>query len=138
MNVLNPIEGYMRGLKFGEGLLTARQGRELAQNQEGRAQEAFAMKKEDRARTIQEQQAKREQDARGQQALLGYLDNLEAGTATGADLRRAIVEFPGVSERFQSVANSFTEERLGNEKRYFQQLSFALGRKNTDAARSWS
>lgn len=142
MNVLNPIEGYMRGLKFGEGLLTARQGRELAQNQEGRAQEAFSMKKEDRARAIQQQQAaaaqaqaQREQAARGQEALLGYLDNLEAGTATPSDLRRAMVQFPQVSERFQSVANSFTEERLGNEKRYFQQLSFALGRKNTDAAR---
>lgn len=141
MNVLNPIEGYMRGLKFGEGLLTARQGRELAQNQEGRAQEAFSMKKEDRARAIQQQQAaaaqaqaQREQAARGQEALLGYLDNLEAGTATPSDLRRAMVQFPQVSERFQSVANSFTEERRNNEQRYFQQLSFALGRGNKDVA----
>jgi hypothetical protein len=142
MNVLNPIEGYLQGLKFGEDILGQRQGRELAQSQEVRAQETFAMAREDRARAIRQQQAEaardqaqRDQAARGQQALLEYLDKQEAGTATASDLRRAMAEFPQVSERFQSVANSFTEERLGNETRYFQQLSFALGRGNTDAAR---
>ncbi len=143
MNVLNPIEGYMQGLKFGENILTARQGRELAQSQEGRAQEAFAMKREDRARAIQRQQAadaaaaaQREQAARGQEALLGYLDNLEAGTSTPSDLRRAMVQFPQMSERFQAVASSFSEERLANETQFGQQLSFALGRGNTDVAQS--
>lgn len=142
MNVLNPIEGYMQGLKFGENILTQRQGRELAQSQEGRAQEKFALAKEDRARAIQQQQAlaaeaqrKREQAARGQQALLGYLDNLEAGTATGADLRRAMVEFPQVSERFKAITSSFSDERIENDKRYFKQLSFAAGRGSIDAAR---
>jgi hypothetical protein len=57
MNVLNPVEGYMQGLKFGEGIQTDRLNRELAENQEGRAQETFAMQKEDRARAIQQQQA---------------------------------------------------------------------------------
>jgi hypothetical protein len=134
MNVLNPIEGYMQGLKFGEGILTQRQGRELAQSQEGRAQEKFALAKEDRARAIQQQQAAAAQAARGQQALLEYLDKQEAGTATGADFRRAMVEFPQVSERFQAVASSFSQERLANETQFGQQLSFALGRGNTDAA----
>ena len=143
MNVLNPIEGYMQGLKFGEGILGQRQGRELAQSQEARAQETFAMQKEDRARAIQRQQAaaaqaqrQREQRAQAQAALEGYLEKQEAGTATASDLRRALVQFPEVSERFQAVANSFTEERLGNETRYGQQLAFALGRKNTDAAKN--
>ncbi len=142
MNVLNPIEGYMQGLKFGEGILTQRQGRELAQSQEGRAQEKFAMQREDRARAIQRQQAadaaaaaQRAQAARGQQALLGYLDNLEAGTATGADLRRAMVEFPQVSERFKAVASSFSNERLANEVTFGKQLSFVLGRGNKEVAR---
>jgi hypothetical protein len=34
MNVLNPIEGYMQGLKFGEDMLAFKQNRELAQSQE--------------------------------------------------------------------------------------------------------
>ena len=140
-NVLNPVEGYMQGLKFGENILSQRQNRELAQNQEGRAQEQFAMATEDRDRAIQQQQAatvsaqsQREQAERGQQALLEYLNKQETGTATAADLRRAMIEFPGVSERFQSVANSFTKERRDNETQYGQQLSFALGRGNSDAA----
>ena len=136
MNVLNPIEGYMQGLKFGEGLLTARQGRELAQNQEGRAQETFAMAKEDRARAIQQQQAKREQAARGQQALLEYLESLEAGTATGADLRRAMVENPLIAERFQNIASSRSQEQLANDERYFKQVAFSVGRNNIDVARN--
>jgi hypothetical protein len=136
MNVLNPLEGYMQGLKFGEGLLTARQGRELAQSQEGRAQEDFAMQKEDRARKIQEEQAKREQAARGQQALLEYLESLEAGTANGADLRRAMVENPLIAERFQSIASSRSQEQLANDERYFKQIAFSVGRKNTDVARN--
>lgn len=141
-NVLNPMQGYMQGLKFGEGILSARQGRELAQSQEERAQETFAMAKEDRARAIQRQQAaaaaaqrQREQAARGQQALLEYLDKQEAGTATGADLRRAMVEFPQISERFKAVASSFSDERIGNEITYGKQLSFAAGRGRIDAAR---
>ena len=87
-NVLNPIEGYMQGLKFGEGILSARQGRELAQSQEERAQETFAMQKEDRARAIQRQQAaaaqaqaQREQAARGQQG--GAVGRRRFGDARG-------------------------------------------------------
>lgn len=141
-NVLNPVEGYMQGLKFGENILTQRQGRELAQNQEARTQEAFAMQKEDRARAIQQQQARaaqaqaqQEQAERGQQALLEYLDNLENGTATPSDLRRAMVEFPQVAERFQAVAGSFSQERLANETQFGKQLSFALGKGNTETAK---
>jgi len=143
MNVLNPIEGYMQGLKFGEGILGQRQGRELAQSQEVRAQETFEMAREDRARAIRQQQAaaaqaqaQRDQAARGQQALLEYLDKQEAGTATASDLRRAMVEFPKVSERFQSLASSFSEERLNNEKAFSMQLGFAIGQGSTDVARN--
>ena len=48
MDVLSPIEGYMQGLKFGEGIQTDRLNRELLQSQEGRAQETFAMQNRDR------------------------------------------------------------------------------------------
>jgi hypothetical protein len=68
--------------------------------------------------------------------LLEYLDKQEAGTATPSDLRRAMVQFPQVSERFQAVASSFSQEKLANETQFGQQLSFALGRGNTDAAQS--
>jgi hypothetical protein len=48
MDVLSPIEGYMQGLKFGEGIQTGRLNRELLQSQEGREQEKFAIAKQDR------------------------------------------------------------------------------------------
>jgi hypothetical protein len=50
MDVLSPIEGYMQGLKFGEGIQTGRLNRELLQSQEGREQEKFAIAKQDNGR----------------------------------------------------------------------------------------
>jgi hypothetical protein len=91
MNVLNPIEGYMQGLKFGEDMLAFKQNRELAQSQEGRAQETFAMEKQDRASSIASAQAAKENAAAAQAGLVDYVNKLEAGTATPAELRAAML-----------------------------------------------
>ena len=150
LDVRNPIDELMKGyasgradIALGQQMQEREQMMGLRQSQERRAQEDFAMQREDRARAIQRRQAadaaaaaQREQAARGQQALLEYLDKQEAGTATPADLRRAMVQFPQVSERFQAVASSFSQEKLANETQFGQQLSFVLGRGNTDAAQS--
>ena len=143
MNVLSPIEGYLEGMKFGEGILTARQGREATQQtmdlrgaQERRAQATF--EEQQRARAAARADAARQRAAAeaGRDALFEYFEKQENRTAKPADLRRAILQFPGMSEQFQAVANSFSEERLGNEVRFGKQLSFALSKGQTDTARS--
>lgn len=136
MNVLNPIEGYLQGLKFGEGILSARQDR-AASEQAMRIQQA-TFEEQQRARQEARAQAARAQAQAeaGRQALFDYFDKQEARTATPNDLRRAILQFPGMADQFQAVANSFSEERLGNEQRFGKQLSFALARGQTDAARN--
>lgn len=136
MNVLNPIEGYLQGLKFGEGILSARQQR-AATEQDMRIQQA-TFEEQQRARAEARAAAARQQAQAeaGRQALFEYFDKQEARTATPNDLRRAILQFPGMAEQFQAVANSFSEERLGNEQRFGKQLSFALARGQTDAARN--
>jgi hypothetical protein len=135
MNVLNPIEGYLQGLKFGEGILSARQQR-AATEQDMRIQQA-TFEEQQRARQEARAQAARAQAQAeaGRQALFDYFDKQESRTATPNDLRRAILQFPGMADQFQAVANSFSEERLGNEQRFGKQLSFALARGQTDAAR---
>lgn len=135
MNVLNPIEGYLQGLKFGEGILSARQQR-AATEQDMRIQQA-TFEEQQRARAeLRAKTAKAQADAEaGKKALFEYFDKQEARTATPSDLRRAILQFPGMADQFQAVAKSFSEERLGNEQKFGKQLSFALARGQTDAAR---
>ena len=126
MDVLSPIEGYMQGLKFGEGIQTGRLNRELLQSQEGREQEKFAIAKQDRARSIASAQAAQQNAAAARAGLVDYVNKLEAGTATSADLRAAIVKFPKMAETFQAFSNSVSTERLNNEMKHAKQLAFAL------------
>jgi hypothetical protein len=137
MNVLNPVEGYMQGLKFGEGIQTDRLNRELAENQEGRAQETFAMQKEDRARAIQQQQAAaaaraelaRKQKAQaeaGREALISYYEKIKAGTDTSDDLRNAMVYYPDQVATFNKLKNSVSSESLNSQIKLGRQLLYAV------------
>ena len=128
MDVLSPIEGYMQGLKFGEGIQTDRLNRELAQSQEGRTQETFAMAKQDRARSIASAQAAQQNAAAAQAGLVDYVNKLEAGTATPAELRAAMLKFPKMAETFQAFSQSVSAERLATETTFAKQLAFALQR----------
>ena len=126
IDVINPLQGYMQGLKFGEGMLASKQNRELAQSQEGRAQETFAMEKQDRASSIASAQAAKENAAAAQAGLVDYVNKLEAGTATPAELRAAMLKFPKMAETFQAFSNSVSSERLNTEITFAKQLAFAL------------
>jgi hypothetical protein len=126
MDVLSPIEGYMQGLKFGEGIQTGRLNRELLQSQEGREQEKFAIAKQDRERSIASAQAAQQNAAAAQAGLVDYVNKLEAGTATSADLRAAIANFPKMAETLQAVSNSFSTERLNNEMKNAKQLAYLV------------
>jgi hypothetical protein len=126
MDVLSPIEGYMGGLKFGEGIQTGRLNRELLQSQEGREQEKFAIAKQDRARSIASAQAAQQNAAAAKAGLVDYVNKLEAGTATSADLRAAIANFPKMAETFQAVSNSVSTERLNNEVKHAKELAYIV------------
>ena len=126
MDVLSPIEGYMDGLKFGEGIQTGRLNRELLQSQEGREQEKFAIAKQDRARSIASAQAAQQNAAAAQAGLVDYVNKLEAGTATPAELRAAMLKFPKMAETFQAFSNSVSAERMNTEITFAKQLAFAL------------
>ena len=134
MDVLSPVEGFLQGIRFGEGVMSERQQRDeraqmmqLGQQQEARAAQQFQAQQAAAAQQQAQAQA-------GQLALMDYLERLEEGTATAGELRRAIVAFPGLSDQFQQVAQSFSQERLDAELSLGKQLSFALARGNTDAA----
>lgn len=134
LDVLSPIQGALRGYQLGREDISQRQVMQEREQmmgfraaQEQRAQQQFA------AQQAQAAQARAAAE-RGQAALLALHDQLAAGTATSSDVRRAILENPGMAEQFQALSQSFTAERLGNEQRFGQQLSFALAKGNTDFA----
>ena len=75
LDVLDPIQGYLQGLKFGEGVQTERLGREQTRQsmgiqaaQEARAAQAFEMQRAEAARKLAEAQ-------RGQQVLTELFSN---------------------------------------------------------------
>ena len=133
IDVINPLQGYMQGLKFGESMLASEQNRELAKSQEGRAQETFAMAKQDRQTAITNAQLAKENSALAQAALGEYVVKLEAGTATPAELRAAMLKFPKMAETFQAFSNSVSSERLAIETTNSKQLAYALA---TDPAQA--
>jgi hypothetical protein len=55
-----------------------------------------------------------------------YVNKLEAGTATPAELRAAMLKFPKMAETFQAFSNSVSSERLNTETTFAKQLAFAL------------
>ena len=94
MDVLSPIEGYMQGLKFGEGIQTDRLNRELAQSQEGRAQETFAMQNRDRE-AARANAARQRAQAEASQAALADLA-AKGLSATSDDFVAAWVANPAI------------------------------------------
>jgi len=140
LDVKDPIEEAMRGYAMGRQDIEQRQIMGVRENQEGRAQETFAMQKEDRARAIQQQQARAAEVARqraraeaGNQALLQYYELQKAGKATPNDLREAMLNFPKMTERFSALAGSFSAERTDNEVAFGRKVLFGLENGQTEA-----
>jgi hypothetical protein len=141
MDVLSPVEGYLQGLRFGEGLLTERQGREstaqqmqereqmmgLRQAQESRAAQTFEMQ---RAAAAQ-QQAQAEQM---QAQLSGLREMAIGGTLTPEALNQFALMNAPTFEDFRTAFDAMGEERRQADVRFGLQLSTSLLRGNTDAA----
>ena len=146
MDVLNPIEGYMQGLKFGEGILTDRLNRDattqnmgIQREQMDLAQAQFAAQEQARAQQMAAAQAQAEAaKARAgamRDALVSVYDGLESGDVSTGDILRITAEYPELTDPIQAAKASFSEDRIANETGFGQQLVFALSNGNTDTAR---
>lgn len=140
-DVLGPIEGYLQGIKFGEGIKTDRlnqqattQNMGIQREQMDLAQQQYAAQEQQRAAAAAQVAQQRQQAEAGNAALQSYLGKLEEGTASPADLRAGMAAFPQLADQFQAFASSVSEERLNNEVGFGKQLAFALANDNTDAA----
>lgn len=108
MNVLDPIQGYLQGLKFAEDRETVRLGREATRQgmdiqaaQEARAAEAFQMQKAEAARAVAEAQ-------RGQEVLSQLFSN---PNPTSEDFTQAFVANPAIREEIKFLMDRQTAEQ---------------------------
>lgn len=141
-DVLDPIQGYLSGIKFGEGLKTDRLAQEQTRQNMGFAQQTADIQQQtfDTNQQISQEnralaQQQRARAEAGRDALIGYVNGLEAGTATAADLRRGVIAFPQLAESFTALESSVSGERFARELTNNKQLAFSLANNNVDAAR---
>jgi len=141
MDVLSPVEGYLQGLRFGEGLLTERQGREntalqmqereqmmgLRQAQESRAAQTFEMQRAAAAQQQAQAQAMQEQ-------LMGLREMAISGTLTPEALNQFALANASTFDEFRTAFDAMGEGRRQADTQFALQLSTSLLRGNTDAA----
>jgi hypothetical protein len=141
MDVLSPVEGYLQGLKFGEGLLTARQGREatalgmeetrqvmgIREQQEARAQQEFAARQAE----AQRQQA---QAAAMQEQLMGLRQAAIDGTLTPEALNQFAVANASTFDEFRTAFQGMSEPKRQADTAFAIQLSTSLLRGSPDVA----
>lgn len=129
MNVLDPIQGYLQGLKFAEDRETVRLGREATRQgmdiqaaQEARAAEAFQMQKSEAARKVAEAQ-------RGQQVLSQLFSN---PNPTSEDFTQAFVANPAIREEIKFLMDRQTAEQTRGQLVAAQNVYAAAAQRNPE------
>ena len=147
MDVLNPIEGYMQGLKFGEGILTDRLNRDATTHTMGiqrenmdLAQSQFAALERERAQQAQAAAAQTEAARARAEALKATLmsayDGIENGDLTPGQILRISLENPEIAAELQAGLSFFGEERAAVEADRAKQFIFALNQGKPEVVRS--
>ena len=141
MDVLSPVEGYLQGLRFGEGILTERQGREntaqmmqdreqvmgIRGQQEQRAQQTFEMQ-----RAAAERQ--RAQAAAMQEQLVNLREMAINGTLTPEAFDQFALANASTFEEFRAAFQNVSQPARDANVQLGLQLSTSLLRGNTEAA----
>jgi len=127
MNVLDPIQGYLQGLKFAEDRETVRLGREQTRQamgiqaaQEARAVEEFQMQKAEAARKVAEAQ-------RGQQVIADLFNN---PNPTSADFEAAYVANPTLRDEIKFMMDRQSAAQKAAQLKASQSLYAAAAQGN--------
>lgn len=134
MNVLSPIEGYMQGLKFGEGILTQRLGREATRQDMDIQRQTF----EEQQRALEEARAaaaRAQAQAEAGQAALAGLAELGAG-ATSDDFLQAWLANPAIRDDLNALRTMLTEPQTQALLTTNQNLYAAASQGNVNVTRS--
>jgi len=140
-DVLSPVEGYLQGLRFGEGLLTERQGRENTALQMQEREQMMGLRQAQESRTAQEFEARQAEAARQraqaeamQEQLMGLREMAISGTLTPEALNQFALANASTFDEFRTAFDAMGEGRRQADTQFALQLSTSLLRGNTDAA----
>lgn len=136
LDVLNPIEGMLRGYSLGRQDIDQRQVMQereqmmgLRESQEVRAQQEFEAQQAAAAR-------QRAQAAAMQEQLMGLREMALAGTLTPEALDRFALANASTFDEFRSAFQNISEPRRQETTQFNLQLTSSLFRGNTDVAMS--
>jgi hypothetical protein len=140
-DVLSPVEGYLQGLRFGEGLLTERQGRESVAQQMQEREQVMGIRGQQEARAAQEFEARQAEAARQraqaeamQAQLMGLRDMALEGTLTTEALDQFALANASTFDEFRTAFQNVSQPVRDANVQFGLQLSTSLLRGNTDAA----
>jgi hypothetical protein len=141
MDVLSPVEGYLQGLRFGEGLLTERQGRENTALQMQEREQMMALRQAQESRAAQEFETRQAETARQraqaeamQEQLMGLREMAISGTLTPEALNQFALANASTFDEFRTAFDAMGEGRRQADTQFALQLSTSLLRGNTEAA----
>jgi len=134
LNVINPMQGYLEGIKFGEGILGARQQRAASEQamQIQKAQYEEAQRARAAARAAAAQKVA---DAKKAQAELVRLYEL-GDKATSDDWNRAWIANPAIREQIGQVKSMIEGPKLNALTKDAQDLYLLSRSGNTDLVKS--
>lgn len=140
-DVLSPIEGYLQGLRFGEGLLTERQGRESTAQQMQEREQIMGIRGQEAQRaeqTFQMQRAAAERQQAQAEAMQSQLMNLREMALQGNLTTEALDQFAlsnaSTFDEFRTAFQNVSQPVRDANVQFGLQLSTSLLRGNTDAA----
>lgn len=140
-DVLSPVEGYLQGLRFGEGLLTERQGRESTAQQMQEREQIMGIRGQEAQRaeqTFQMQRAAAERQRAKAEAMQSQLMNLREmavnGTLTPEAFNKFALANASTFDEFKTAFQNVSQPVRDANVQFGLQLSTSLLRGNTDAA----
>jgi hypothetical protein len=141
MDVLNPIQGYLEGLKFGEGLNADRLGQEATQQQMAEREQLMGMRAAEEQRAAQafqmqvaEAERQQAQAAAMQQQLVGLREAAVNGQLTPEMLNEVALNNASSFGEFKTAFDAMSEPKRQADTNTSLQLSTALLRGNPDTA----
>ena len=140
-DVLSPVQGYLQGLRFGEGLLTERQDRESTAQQMQEREQIMGIRGQQEARAAQEFETRQAEAARQraqaeamQTQLMGLREMALEGTLTSEALDQFALANASTFDEFRTAFQNVSQPVREANVQFGLQLSTSLLRGNTDAA----
>lgn len=142
-DVLSPVQGFLQGIKFGEGILTDRQGREATALGMDETRQMMGLRGSEEARQAEGFAAQQAEAARQQAAANAMQESLGAlrqkamdGTLSAEDINQFGIANASTFGDLKEIYEAQAQPKKDADRQTTMQIASGLLRGNTDAALS--